>query len=349
MDVLSILKELSINTAVSGNEHTMSEYIKSMFEKYCDEAAVDSFYNILGVKKGLGNSNSKIMVSAHYDEIGFIVTGFEEGGFLRFSNIGGIDAKILLAQEVTIHGRKPLYGIIGAKPPHLLNAEETRKAVKIDELVIDTGLDAEELKKIVSIGDFITLKALPFSLKGNRLSSKSLDNRAGLCALALLLEELSELKHDADVYVLASTQEEVGLRGIQVAAYKLEPDLAIVIDACHGEISDSPKGEAYPLGKGPAIGIGPNLHRKLTNKIIDIAKEENIPYQTNIEPEDTGTEAWATQVSRAGIPTILLSIPLRYMHTTVETLDISDVKNIARLAARFISKGCREVGDLWCY
>ncbi|MCX7709620.1 MAG: M42 family metallopeptidase [Clostridia bacterium] len=348
MECISVLKELSVHTAVSGYEKSMADYIKESFGKDCDSVEEDRFYNVIGIKKG-NKSNKKIMITAHYDEIGFLVSGIDEKGFLRFTSVGGIDPKILLAQEVIVHGRSDLLGIIGAKPPHLLKPEEAKKAVKMGELRIDMGMTPEKVREQVSIGDLITFKAVPFELQGKKLSSKTLDNRCGVTSLIEILKELRPFKFDSDIYVVATTQEEVGLTGVEIASYNLQPDIAIVIDACHGDIPDAPKGEAYALGKGPAVAIGPNLHPKLTKKVIEIAKSENIPYQIDIERGDTGTEAWATQVSRSGIPTILLSIPVRYMHTTVETVHANDIENTAKLAARFIVKAETEMEELLCF
>ncbi|MFZ5988910.1 MAG: M42 family metallopeptidase [Bacillota bacterium] len=349
MDYISILKEVSTYPGVSGQEEKFSNHIKGLFEKYCSQVEIDEFYNVIGIKKGSSGTNKKIMVTAHLDEIGMLVKSIDERGFIKFSNIGGIDSKILLAQEVIIHGKKDIIGIIGAKPPHLLKPEEVRKAVKMEELSIDTGLSAEEIKDYISIGDVITFKVEPFVLQNSRFSSKSLDNRAGVAALIDIMENLTKITHEYDVYFVATTQEEVGLRGANIAAYNVNPDLAIVIDTCHGEIPEAPKESVYPLGKGPAIAVGPNLHTKFTKKIIDLAKDENIPYQIDVEPGNTGTEAWAIQISRSGIPTLLVSIPLKYMHTTIETIHVNDIKYTGRLVSRFISMIGKGMEDVWCY
>ncbi len=348
MDYISILKDICIYPGVSGHEEGLAGYVARMFEKYCSNVEIDKFYSVIGVIKGNSDAGKKVMITAHLDEIGLMVKSIDEKGFVRISNIGGVDSKVLLAQEVVIHGRKDIFGVIGAKPPHLLKPEEVKKAVKMQDLVIDTGLSAEEVKEIVSVGDIVTFKAEPFALQNNKFSSKSLDNRAGVAALIGIMDNLTRLSHDCDVYFAATSQEEVGLRGANIAAYNINPDLAIVIDVCHGEIPGSSKEEAFPLGKGPAIAVGPNLHRRLTKKMIELAKEENIPYQVDVEPGDTGTEAWAVQVSRSGIPTLLVSIPLKYMHTVIETLDIKDIKNTARLVSRFISMIGNEMEDLMC-
>jgi tetrahedral aminopeptidase len=346
MDHISILKELSVQAAVSGNEKEFSNIIKELFSKKCDSVETDKFYNVIGIKKGTSNEDKKIMITAHMDEIGFLVKIIDDKGFIKFTNIGGIDNKILLAQEVIIHGKKEVTGVIGAKPPHLLKPEEAKKAVKLDELTIDTGMDCENVKKYISIGDVITFKVQPFLLQGNKLSSKSIDNRCGIVALLEVMDQLTLIKHKYDVYFIATTQEEVELTGVTTAAYNLNPELAVVIDACHGDMPDSPKESTCGLGKGPAIGIGPNLHKGFTKKLIEIARDENIPYQIDVEPGDSGTEAWAIQVSRSGIPTVLASIPVKYMHTTVETVSVIDIKNTGKLVAKFIISA--EMGDSVC-
>jgi tetrahedral aminopeptidase len=338
MSTLKTLEKLCALEAVSGFEDRVSEKIKKIFSKHCDEVYIDKFYNVIGKKNGKGNHSQKILVCAHYDEIGFIVKGIDDNGFLRLSTAGGIDPKILLAKEVMIHGKKDLIGIIGAMPPHLLKPEEAKKAVKIDDIYVDTGIGSQKIKEIVSIGDAVTFLGEGFALSKNRFSAKSVDNRAGVAALVECMEYIKGIdsESEADVYFVASVQEEVGLRGIITAAYNVEPDIAIVIDACHGNIPDAAKDEAYNLGKGPCIGIGPNLCKKLAQKLIKTAENENIPYQLDVEPGDTGTEAWAVQVSREGVSTALISIPVRYMHTDIETVDISDIKNTGKLVSGFM-------------
>ncbi|MCX7921791.1 MAG: M42 family metallopeptidase [Clostridia bacterium] len=349
MDCISLIKQLSTYPAISGNEKNLSQFIKQLFQEYCDTVEVDQFYNVKGIMRGENSNAKKVMITAHMDEIGFLVKSIDERGFIKFANIGGIDSRILLAQEVVIHGKKDIIGVIGAKPPHLLTVEEVKKAVSKDELSIDTGMKAEEVKKYISVGDIITLMSEPVALNEYRLSSKSLDNKAGVVALLGIMKELSVLKHQSDIYFVATTQEETELTGAITTAYKIQPDIAIVVDVCHGDMPEAPKDEIYTLGKGPSVGVGPILHSKLSKKIIDIAKEQGIPYQIDVEPGDTGTEAWATQVSRNGIPTALISIPLRYMHTAVETIDIRDINNTARLIARFVAIKEEELEGVLCF
>lgn len=335
MNCMDLLEELTRHTAVSGYEKGITDAIGKHLGEGCDNVKTDRFYNVIGLKKGIGDG-PRIMVTAHMDEIGLMVSKIDKNGFVFFSKVGGIDSKLLLAQEVVIHGRKDIFGIIGAKPPHLLKPDEAKKAVKGEDLAIDTGLSEERLREYVSIGDLITFRSASSVLKNNRFSSKTVDNRAGVVALVECMRELVNIKHRSELYFAATVQEEFDLTGAYVASYNLEPDIAIVIDACHGDMPDSSKEDTFALGKGPAIGVGPLLNKKLTNRLIETAKEEGIPYQIDVEPRDTGTEAWATQISKSGIPTVLLSIPVRYMHSPVETVQIDDIRNTARLAARFI-------------
>ncbi|WP_036943728.1 M42 family metallopeptidase [Pseudobacteroides cellulosolvens] len=337
MDYKKILKELVSILAVSGFEHMSAERIRQLMEGKCDEVLIDSFFNVTGVKRGIGERPKKIIITAHYDEIGFLVKSIDEKGFVTLTSMGGVDPKLLLAHEVVIHGKKDIEGVIGAKPPHLLKPEETKKAVSLEDLSVDTGFSKDELKDNVSIGDTVTIKVPFLELEGKKVSSKSMDNRSGVAAVIGIMNELSDIKLNNDIFFVATTQEEVGLRGAQVSSYAIDPNAAVVIDACHGEMPDCPKESVFPLGKGPAIGVGPNLHRTLTKKLFDIAKDNDISHQTDIEPDNTGTEAWAIQVSRSGIPTVLVSIPVRYMHTGTETLDITDVENTVRLVKEFLT------------
>lgn len=348
MDHFKILKELTSYSAVSGFEEKTSIFISKLFTEYCETVEIDRFYNVIGFKKGR-TGNKKILITAHYDEIGFIVKSIDGNGFLKLATIGGIDSKILLAQEVVVHGKKDIMGVIGAKPPHLLKPEETKKAVLLEELYVDTGFKRDSVKEFVSIGTPVTLRSETVLLNSNRVSGKSFDNRCGIVALLGILEELKDIILESDIYFVATTQEEVAATGAIIATYNLNPDFAIVIDTCHGEAPDLPKDEVYALGKGSAIGLGPNMHRRLTNKMIEIAKKESIPYQIDIEPDDSGTEAWATQISRSGVPTLLVSIPLKYMHTAIETIHIEDIKNSSKLVSSFLINITDDGEELFCY
>jgi endoglucanase len=349
MEIAETLELLCKTPSISGREKKMSELVLTFFSKYCDNAYIDKFHNCVGIKNGSGKDRKKIMITAHMDEIGFLVKSIDKDGFIKLASIGGIDPKVLLAKELVIHGKEDIFGVIGAKPPHLLKPEETSKSVKLEDLSVDTGMTKEKVSEIVSLGDEVTFRPILRKHKNGRVSSNGLDNKTGVLSLILIMEELQKLSHYHDIVFVATTQEEFNLSGVTNATYNIKPDVAIVIDVLFGETPDTPKDETYPLGKGPAIGLGPNLHRTLTKKLKDFAKDENIPYQMDIEPGNTGTEAWATQVSRNGISTLLISIPLKYMHTQVELVSEQDIKLTGRLTARFIHSLGEELEGLLCY
>lgn len=344
-----MLANLTGYVGVSGHENSMSDKLKDIFEQYGLEVRIDDFYNVIAKKKGNGKSDKKIMVTAHYDEIGLMVKSIDDKGFITFTNIGGIDSKILISQEVIVHGKRDIYGVIGQKPPHLLTKEEYEKVQTIPELSIDVGYTKEELEDIVCVGDVITFKSNPIILNKELMSNKTMDNRSGVLAILEGAKLVASTDTDMDIYFVATTQEEFNLEGAIVVANSINPDFSIVVDACHGDMSDAKKEDTFEMNGGVAIAIGPNLHRKFTKKAIEVAKSNDIPYQIDVEPGNTGTECWAIQVANCGIPTILLSIPVKYMHTTIEMVHRQDIQNTAKLLSYIVSLGKKELGGCLCY
>jgi endoglucanase len=337
MECGELLKELSEISAVTGRENMAAEKIAGLFREYCDEVRIDAFYNVIGLKKGQSENPGTVLVTAHYDEIGLIVTGIEDSGFLRFAAAGGIDAKTIGAMEVTVHGSKDLFGVIGTKPPHLIPPEDADKTVKMEDMRIDIGFDGPKARELVRVGDMVSFRFPVQELLNKRLAGKSMDNRSGVAALVEILKELRKVRHEDNVYVVATVQEELGLIGAFCTTYNIRADLGIVIDVCHGDMPDCPSDEVFPLDKGVAVAVGPILNRKHTRACIRLAEDERIPYQVDPEASDTGTEAAVHAVAREGIPVILLSIPSKYMHTPVELVAIDDIVSTGRLAARYIA------------
>ena len=351
MKTKKFLKKLCNSYGVSGYEHTIADSIKIAFSALTDDVYTDKLGNVISIKKGKNNvKNIKILLAAHMDEIGLMVTDIEDNGFVRFTNIGGVDPRTLVAQEVIIHGSEEVFGIIGAKPPHLSSNKEREKAIKMEDLTIDTGFTKENLKQLIEIGDTITVKRNIIQLQDSILSGKALDDRAGIATMYDCAKELSKLTHEADVYFVSTVQEEVGTRGAMTSTYSIDPDIGIAIDVGFGATPELPKEYVMEIGKGPGICIGGNIHPTLREKLTDIAKEYNIHFQYEIDPGQTGTDARSIQITRSGVPTLLISLPLRYMHTSVETIDFEDIKSSAKLLARFISEISKDnLEGLLCY
>lgn len=349
METKILLELLSNNNGVSGFEYTLQDSIKNAFKEYSDEIKVDALGNVIVLKKGR-NSKVKIMLAAHMDEIGLMVKDIEDNGFLRFTSIGGIDPRTILGQEVIVHGTKDLFGVIGSKPPHLQEASEQNKAIKMEDMTIDIGFSQDEVKKFVNIGDTITVRRKLMDLKNNRVSGKALDDRAGIAVLYECIKELSKLDHEAEIYFVTTVQEEVSMGGALTSTYSINPDIGIAVDVGFGTTPELSSSDSIEMGKGPGITLGGNIHPNLRKKLVEIAKEYNIPYQMEITPGPTGTDARAMQITREGIPSLVLSVPLRYMHTSVEVLDMQDVKNSGKLLAFFIASiSSDNLEGLLCY
>jgi len=330
-----LIKKLSNLHAVSGFEHRINSEIKDMLSPFCDEVRIDALGNVIGVKYCGKKNAKKLLLEAHIDEIGLMVKNIDENGFITFTNVGGVDSRILPSMEVIIHAQRDIKGVIGAKPPHIMSDGEEEKAVKIKDMSIDTGLTAEDVKNLVSVGDSVTFCTEAKELAQGQLTGKSLDDRASTAAVIEVMKNICDKEFCVDVYAVLATQEEVGGFGSIGASFSVVPDLAVAIDVCHGITPDN-SYDAYETGCGAVITCGPNIHPEIFEMLIDTAKENNIKYQVDVEGGNTGTDAWQIQVVREGIPTGLLSIPLKYMHTLVETIDVSDAEAVAQLLTAFV-------------
>lgn len=345
LDTKDFLKTLSEGTGVSGYEGPVSAMVADAFRPLVDEVRFDRLGNCIGLRRGEKTKDGpaksgpavKFMLAGHMDEIGLIVTKVDEHGFLRFTDVGGIDQRTLPAQEVVVHGRNDLPGVVGVKPPHLVSPDEAVKALKKEDLYIDVGLTGPEAKKLINVGDLITLRRDFLELKNGLVSGKAFDDRAGVAVIYECLQQLTKLHHSADVYAVATVQEETGLRGAITSTYGVVPDLGVAIDVGFGDQPGVPEHQTTPLDKGPGVTVGGNIHPKVFEAMQKLAAENAIPIQVEASPGATGTDAWAMQVTRAGVPTGLIGLPLRSMHTTVETLAMGDIKKAGRLLALFIA------------
>ncbi len=338
MDVVSLLKQLSEAEGMSGFEGPIRELVRQRWEPFVDEMHEGKLGSLIGLKNGVGpEPRPKLMLAAHMDEIGLMVTDIEKG-FLRIARVGGTDRRVLLGLEVTVHGRRDLPGVVATRPPHVLSQEERKKTVPWDQIFVDVGLPPDEVKELVSVGDLISIRREMSELKNRRVSGKALDDRACVAAVTLALEQLQRVQHAWDVFAVATAQEETGLKGAIAAAYGVAPDAAIALDVTFGEQPDAPKADTLKLGEGPSISIGPNFHPRLVERLKEVAEDQEIPYHIDPIPGRSGTDAWAIQVTREGVPTALVSVPLRYMHQPVETLAVADVERAGRLLAAFVAE-----------
>ena len=337
METIPLLKQLSEADGMSGYEEPVRELLRQTWQPFVDEIREGKLGSLIALKRGSGSEpRPTLMLAAHLDEVGLIVSGIERE-FLRISALGGTDRRVLLGLQVVVHGRRDLPGVVAARPPHVLSAGERKKTVPWDKLFVDVGLPAEEVERLVEIGDPITIQRETVELKNRRVAGKAMDNRACVAVVTLALEQLGGMQHAWDVVAVATVQEETGLKGATAAAFGIAPDVAVALDVTFAKQPGVTEADGFPLGKGPTIGIGPNFHPKLAARIKKVAREREIPY--HIEPcwGRSGTDAWAIQVSREGVPTALIGLPLRYMHQPVETLDARDVERSARLLAAFIA------------
>lgn len=343
MDILSLLKRLSEASGVSGYEAEIRGVVEEALQDLADEMRTDRLGNLIALKRGVRAAGQettpparRIMLAAHMDEIGLMVTKIEKG-FLHFTTVGGHDPRVLVGQEVVVHGRRPLAGIVATRPPHVLPMDQRDKVIPIKEMFVDVGLTEEEVTQEIQVGDLITIRREAVELQNARLAGKALDDRACVAAMVYCLELLGGLRHQWDVYAVATVQEEVGLVGAFTSTFGLMPDVGIALDVSFAEQPGIADAETVEMGKGPGIAFGPNIHPRLHEKLVEVAKAQEIPYQIEPIPGPSGTDAWAMQITRAGLPTALVSIPLRYMHTAVETVDTKDIERAGRLLASFIA------------
>lgn len=337
------LKKLLETASPSGFEKEAADLWKAEAKLFTDNVYGDIHGNSFA--KILGSKESVIMLAGHIDEIGLMVTYVSEGGFLYFAPIGGWDAQILPGQRVNIHTKigKIIKGVIGRSPIHSLKPDERERGVKMEDLWIDTGLGKEALE-IITVGDYAVVDYNPEFL-GKTLVSRGIDDKIGAFVAFEVLRKIHETTVNlySTICAVATVQEEIGLRGAITSAYGLNPTVGIAIDVTFA--TDYPNANKRQigdicLGKGPVISIGPNITPMIYEKLVKVAKDNNIPCQIEAAPRGTGTDANAIQLTRAGVATGLVSIPNRYMHSPCEMSDLEDVENAIKLLTHFCLLPC---------
>lgn len=337
-DLKAHLRLLVEAHAPSGHEAALREIVREAWSGLVDGFEQDKLGSLIGIKRATEPTATprRIMLAAHMDEIGMMVRDVLDG-FVLVHRISGVDNRVMPSQTVMVHGRRPLPGIVAAKPPHLLTPESRSKYPSFEELIVDVGLSAAEVAELVRPGDLITVDVPMIELQGERVAGKAMDDRACVAAVTACLHYLKGLRHSWDVYAAATVQEETGLYGATTAAYHIKPDVAIALDVTFAPQPGVDSDSTCEMGGGPGIGIGPNFHPGLFDKLKDTAKRYDIKVQDDVIPGASGTDAWAIQVAREGVPTALLEVPLRNMHSPVETADLRDIDRCGRLMAQFIA------------
>lgn len=331
-EVSLLLETLCAAKGVSGAENEAAKVAAGLLSEYMP-VGIDTLGSVTG---SMGNGETHILLDAHLDQIGLVVTAIDDDGFLKVTKCGGADIRVLAAAEVTVHGREKLFGVITSMPPHLSKPEDADKAKGFDDIAVDIGMSAEQAKKLVSPGDRITFNGDYLRLLGSRVCSPSVDDRAGVAAILRCLEMIKDKKLNCKISVMFSVQEETGGSGAQTGAFAANADEAIAVDVSFASAPNVSSEKYAALGAGTMIGFGPSLDYAMSRKLSEIAENKNIPNQPEVMGRKTGTNCDEIQVAGRGVKTALLSIPLRNMHTASEVCDLEDIESTARLMAEYI-------------
>ncbi len=338
---LEFLKELLWAPSPSGFEEPAQAVVRSYMRPVAQSVRTDVHGNVIAALNETGRP--RVMLAGHCDEIGLMVTHVDDQGFLAVSQIGGWDAANLVGQQVTVHTASgPVLGVVARKAIHAMTPEERNAGVKLDDLWVDIGAkDKDDALEAVRVGDPITVGRGFDMLRGTKAVSRCFDDKMGTWVVMETLRLLLRRKVKAAVFAVSTVQEEIGLRGAITSAFGIEPDVGVAVDVTHA--ADSP-GDSKPkrcylrTGDGPVIERGANINKVVERRLIEAAEAKKIPYQLAGSPGATGTDANAIQISRAGVASGLIGVPVRYMHAPTEVLDLQDLENSARLLAEFIAR-----------
>lgn len=337
-EAVKYLKTLVETHGSAGYEEEVQAVFRKRVKDVCDSVETDVMGSVIACRNAKGKV--KVLLDGHSDEIGFLVRYIDDRGFLYLATSGGWDEEVMVSQRVLVHTAKgKLPGVLGKKAIHLMDPEERKKKSEIHKLWVDIGArDGAHAKELVQVGDFVTMNAFFEEMVAGRAVAKSFDNRTGIFCVSETLRRVSK-KMQAALYGVSAVQEEIGLRGAKTATYAVDPDVAIAIDVTHAfDIPDvdKRKGGDVVLGKGPVIVVGPNINRKVFKRLVEVAEKNEIPYQIAASGQGTGTDANVIQLSRGGVATGLIGLPLRYMHNPCEMVELEDLENAVRLLVAFV-------------
>lgn len=332
-EVYELLSKLIDGNGVSGQEADAADIAEKELSKYMNVRR-DALGNVIGETE---NSENCILLDAHIDQIGMIVTAVTDDGFIKVDKCGGTDIRILSSHEVVVNGKEPVYGIVTSVPPHI--AKDEKSVPKWQDISIDVGLSREKARELISVGDRVTFIPSERKLLSDNYSAPSIDDRAGVAAILRALSILKEKNCKRNVSVVFSVQEEVTGAGASAGAYQSDAKTAIAVDVSFATCPDVSDEKGKPLGSGPLVGISPVISKSVSDTFISLAKENGIPYEIEVMGSRTGTNTENYALSKGGRKTGLVSIPIRNMHTAVEVCKLSDIENTAQLLALYIEKG----------
>jgi endoglucanase len=342
-DILPFLKSMISVAGLSGYETPIADLIEKQWTPLADSVSRSRLGSIHALKTGSGSdglSRPSVLIATHMDAIGLMVSRIVDG-FLYITNIGGVDARVLPGTPVIVHasgnGAEELDGVVVMPPANLLPEGKGAGAIALPYLLIDTGLTPTEVARRIRIGDRVAFGTEPVEMSGGLLSGHSLDNRASVAALTICLEELKNKSHAWDVWALASVQEEETLAGAVTSTYQIRPTIAVAVDVTFGKGTGANDYKSFAVGKGLTLGVGPSIHPFLHKRFKEVAERVEIPVKDEAMPQRSSTDADAMQLTAEGIPTMLVSIPLRYMHTPVELVALKDIQRAGRLLAEFVA------------
>ena len=334
MKTEEFLRQVTALPGVTGNERAVAEFIADAFRPYADEVEITPLNCVIAHKKGPG---PKVLICAHLDEIGMMVSKVEQDGSLRLQSVGGVDPRVLPGMRVRVYAREGvLLGVVGATPPHLLKEADRKNNYTFETLFVDLGMSADQVRKKVRVGDTVCFEARYVELKNGRVATKTADDRACVAIMLAAAQRLAKMQHQADLYFVATCQEEIGSYGALTAGFSVAPDYGVAFDVCHADTPGAPRNSTSKIDS-LVSSKGPFIHPWLEKKLQETARENGIALQTAVDPRYTSTDADELTITRAGVPSVLLSLPIKYMHTNVETLDMHALTEGARLLALYLS------------
>lgn len=342
-DILPFLKSIISVSGLSGHEAPVADLIEQKWAALVDQISRSNLGSVHGLKKGTApgsrSPRPSVMIATHMDAIGLMVSRIVDG-FLYVTDIGDVDPRVLPGTPVTVYASRSgeeLYGVVAMPPSNLMPEGNAAGAIGLKYLFVDTGLTPRQVSDRIHIGDLVSFNTEPMEMSGGCISGHSLDNRASVAALTICLEELQANSHIWDVWALASVQEEITFAGAFTSAWQLRPTIAVVVDMTFGRGTGATDHSAFPLGKGVTLGIGSSIHPFLHRRFKEVAERVEIPVVSEAMPAASLTDADAIQLTLEGIPTMVLSIPERYMHTPVEVVALKDIQRAGRLLAEFVA------------